>query len=130
MIRNKGEGPYVPRWFLRELKLISPNFSVLWSNEWCKFVIVSPAPVNAFREGYIVEFVVEEKDGSYAPLDSVTLEALRMAMQGKDLKFCHLITEMRQQRIRRWEKAHAYRVGMSKEFEKKVYEYQHKETYL
>jgi len=86
-IMRQGDN-YIPPWFEKELKLISPNFSAFWDGRYERYLIISPAPFNAFRHGYIVEYLVE-KNGEFAPLDSRVLEALRRVRYEK-LRFASL----------------------------------------
>lgn len=127
MIRviRQGEG-YVSPWFERELKLISPNFSVIWDKESERFIIVSPAP-NVFIRGYVEEFVVSEDD-QYAPLDSVVLEAIRKILYEKqrDVSVEHgeksldpLIKKMKRERIERKMRAMKLYLEMKGDFYKK-----------
>ncbi|MBA7555164.1 hypothetical protein ES705_47817 [subsurface metagenome] len=89
MIRVTKQGDnYIHPWFKEELKLISPNLSAFWDPRYERFLIISPAPINTFRNGYIVEYLVE-KDGQYAPLDRRVLEALQRARYEK-LRFASL----------------------------------------
>lgn len=128
MIRviRQGEG-YVPPWFERDLKLISPDFSTLWDTESERFIIVSPAPASIFSRGYVEEYVVSE-DGEYAPLDSVVLEAIRKIIYEKerDVSVEHgeknldpLIKKMKRERIERKVRAMKLYCEMKGDFYKK-----------
>jgi len=77
-----------PRPFIRDLKLIDPNFSVIWLTIGQKFAIISPAPISIFRKGYVVEYLVESPNGEYAPLDGRVIRELQFLMWEKN----HLLT--------------------------------------
>ena len=68
-----------PDWFVRELKAIDSRLNAIWSQQFCKWIIVSPAPINVFRDGYVIEMVVEDENHQFMPLDRRVLHALRAA---------------------------------------------------
>lgn len=128
MIRvNNGQG-YVPRWFERELKLISPNFSVIWDGEAQSFLVVSPGPLSVFRKYFIPEYAVTDESGNYIPLDSNVLEAIREILYRKPKevkvengkqKIGPLIRKIKQRRLERREKAFREYLAMKADFYKK-----------
>ena len=83
-VKRMGRGDMrPPAFFLRDLKLIDPNFFVVWEPRGQRYVIASPAPVSVFRKGYVSEYLVE-LNGKYAPLDGRVLRELRYLMWEKN----------------------------------------------
>jgi len=78
-LKNYGEAPSVPHWFTRELRLIDPDFKVMWDRFSGCFLIVSEAPHRIFSRGFIVEHAVSV-DGQYRPLTEMVLQTLRRLM--------------------------------------------------
>lgn len=86
-VLNDYSEPVIPPGFLRALELISPKLNVLWHRGAQRWLIVTyDVPRSAFRDGYVVEYVVS-KNGQYAPLDEDVLSFLRKARFERD-KFC------------------------------------------
>ena len=83
-VKHMGRGDMrPPAWFVRELKLIDPNFSVVWEPIGQRYAIISPAPVSVFRKGFVYEYLVE-RNGSFAPLDGRVIRDLRYLMWEKN----------------------------------------------
>lgn len=121
MIRVTRQGDnYIHPWFKEELKLISPNLSAFWDGRYERYLIISPAPFNTFRNGYIVEYLVE-KNGKFAPLDRRVLEALQRARYEK-LRFTSLdnfLVQIDREDREKREKAYKLSLDMKSDFYKK-----------
>lgn len=118
-VTRQGEN-YIPPGFEKELKLISPNFSTFWDPIYERYLIISPAPFNTFRNGYIVEYLVE-KNGEFAPLDRRVLEALQRARYEK-LRFTSLdnfLVQIDRADREKREKARKLSLEMKSDFYKK-----------
>jgi len=72
-----------PSWFVRELRLLCSKFSVIWLNEAGRWAVVSPAPMNVFREGYVVEYLVEN-NGRFADLNAQVIHNIRKLLYEKN----------------------------------------------
>ena len=87
MVRvGRQEAPITPDWFLLDMKVVSSNFRLIWAWKSQKWLVVSPAPVNIFRAGFVVEHVVE-KNKAYAPLDRRAMKALQRARFERDHEY-------------------------------------------
>jgi len=121
MIRVTRQGDnYIHPWFKEELKLISRNLSAFWDPRYERYLIISPAPFNTFRNGYIVEYLVE-KNGEFAPLDRRVLEALQRARYEK-LRFASLddfLVQIDREDREKREKALKLSLEMKSDFYKK-----------
>lgn len=121
MIRVTRQGDnYIHPWFKEELKLISLNLSAFWDPRYERYLIISPAPFSTFRNGYIVEYLVE-KNGQYAPLDRRVLEALQRARYEK-LRFASLddfLVQIDREDREKREKALKLSLEMKSDFYKK-----------
>ena len=83
-VKHMGRGDMrPPAWFVRELKLIDPNFSVVWEPIGQRYAIISPAPVSVFRKGFVYEYLVE-RNGRFAPLDGRVIKDLQYLMWEKN----------------------------------------------
>ena len=98
---RQGEN-YIPPGFERELKLISRNLSTFWDPRYERYLIISPAPFNTFRNGYIVEYLVE-KDGQFAPLDNFLVQIDREDREKRE-KAYKLSLEMKSDFYKKWNK--------------------------
>ena len=117
-----------PAWFLKDLKFISPKFSVLWNKFSHKWLIVSRAPVNVFRSGYVVERVVE-KNGKYYPLNQIALDALgRSIREKRGFSLDKFIKGIEVEIAEKGDKAEIERLEMQREFEKEYYKLGHNKT--
>ena len=118
-VTRQGEN-YIPPGFEKELKLISRNLSTFWDPRYERYLIISPAPFNTFRNGYIVEYLVE-KNGQFAPLDERVLEALRRVRYEK-LRFASLdnfLVQIDREDREKREKAYKLSLEMKSDFYKK-----------
>ena len=113
-------GRKAPVGFLKDLKFISSKFSVLWDRVHHKWLIVSRAPVNAFRSGYVVERVVE-KNGKYYPLNQITLDALSRSMGKRGASLDKFIKGIEVEIAEKGDKAEIKRLEMKKAFEKEFF---------
>lgn len=77
------EPPAISPGFLRDLRMVAPEFYPKWhlSGRW---MIVKDVPRHISRRGYIVEFVVHDGKGGYAPLDQKVIDCLMQAKQERD----------------------------------------------
>ena len=116
-----------PAGFVKDLKLISSKFSALWDRFHHKWLIVSPAPVNVFRSGYVVERVVE-KNGKYYPLNQIALDALAKSMRERGLSISRFIKGIEREIAEKGDKAEIKRLEMQREFEKEYYKLGHNKT--
>ena len=84
-VKHMGRGDMrPPAHFLRDLKLIDPNFSVVWEPIGQRYAIIRPAPVSVFRKGYVSEYLVETTNKGYASLDGRVIRDLRYLMWEKN----------------------------------------------
>lgn len=81
------EKPSVEKYFIEELALIDPRLKVVWHSEAKKFLIVTQAPRQLFKTGYVVEMVIEDENGNYAPCDRRTLGKLIALKYDRDRNF-------------------------------------------
>lgn len=81
------EKPPVEKYFIEELELIDPKLKVVWHSEVKKFLIVTTAPQELFNAGYVVEMVVEDESGNYAPCDRRILGKLIELKYDRDRNF-------------------------------------------
>ena len=117
-----------PAGFLKDLKFISSKFSVLWNRFSHKWLIVSQAPVNVFRSGFVVERVVE-KNGKYYPLNQITLDALGRSMREKGgFSLDKFIKGIEVEIAEKGDRAEIKRLEMQREFEKEYYKLGHNHT--
>ena len=123
--KKNWRAPGVPSWFLRDLKVLDPNFQVVKDLVSQKFLIVTPAPPNVFRNGYVVEYVVEE-NGKPCELNGLVLEAIRKLLWEKNHNYRggysldHHIRELKEEASQRMKRARAYARDGEKQFEKKA----------
>jgi len=113
-----------PAGFLKDLKFISPKFSVLWDRFHHKWLIVSRAPVNVFRSGYVVERVVE-KNGRYYPLNQITLDALGRSMRERGASLDKFIRGIETEIAEKGDRAEIKRLEMQRVFEKEFFSHNH-----
>lgn len=77
-VKRMGRGDMIPpRPFVRDLKLINPRYSIIWEPIGQRWAIISPAPVNVFRRGYVYEYLVESSNKRYAPLDARVIKEIK-----------------------------------------------------
>jgi len=116
-----GEGPSVPRWFVRELKLIDSEFEVFWDREAGRLLIVRPAPKPTFSKGFISEYLLE-CNGEYRPPTEMVLTAIRRLLHEKKpgYSFEDHLKELEQEREERWRRARAKKVEGKAHFRKAI----------
>ena len=117
-----ADKPVVPRYFIEGLAMIDIRLKVLWHSEVKKFLIVSAAPEEKFNAGYIVEMIVQDKDGNYAPCDQSVLEKLSMIRwdRDKNYKLQTFLADMDEEEFQIAIKAEVVRRAMFRDFLKKV----------
>lgn len=124
---RQGEG-YVPPGFERDLRLISPNFSVIWDKEAQSFLVVSTGPANVFNRVLVAEYAVTGEDGQFVPIDSTVLEAIRELMheKPKDVSVQNgkqslgpLMKKIKQRKLERRARAFREFLAMKSDFYKK-----------
>jgi len=117
-----ADKPVVPRYFIEGLAMIDIRLKVLWHSEVKKFLIVSAAPEEKFNAGYIVEMIVQDKDGNYAPCDQSVLEKLSMIRwdRDKNYKLQTFLADMDEEEFQKAIKAEVVRRAMFRDFLKKV----------
>lgn len=130
-VKRMGRGdmrPSIP--FLRELRLIDRKFDVIWLPKVQKFGIISPQPVNVFRQGYWIEYLVE-KNGRYAPLDNRVLRAIRKLIYEKNMmrNLDDYLKQLDQEEEAEFQKAVKEQGEMETDFMKKVYKFEHETTF-
>lgn len=82
-IKTRRESGLKPEaWFLRELRLLAPEFYPRWNRRRQVWEIVKDAPVSVFRKGFITEYLVSKR-GRFAPLDRRVIEAIRRLLYEK-----------------------------------------------
>lgn len=124
---RQGEG-YIPPVFERDLRLISPNFSVIWDRESESFLVVSPGPPNVSVKFLVAEYAVTDEDGKFVPLDSTVLEAIRelnykkqtdVSVENGKQNLGPLIKKIKKSRIEKRERAFRRYLEMKGDFYKK-----------
>jgi len=136
---NKGtlgektaEKPTVPRYFLDELVLVDPRLKVLWHPKAKRFLIVSPAPQKMFKKGYVVEMVVDDGAGNYAPCDRRALGKLLELKYDRDKNFKpeRFLREMDGEETDKAVKAEVKKRLMTREFMLKVNKFLRTKTFV
>jgi len=124
---RQGEA-YVPPGFERDLRLISPDFSVIWDIESESFLVVSPGPADVFRDSLVDEYAVADEDGKYVPLDHTVLEAIAelnykkqsdVSVGNGKKSLSPLLKKIKQSRIEKRERAFRLYLEMKSDFYKK-----------
>ena len=119
---------YIYPWFEEELRLISPNLSVIWDKENEHFLIVSSGPTNVFAKILVVEYAVTDEDGQFVPLDRIVLEAIAelnykkqrdISVGNGKQSLAPLIKKIKQSRIEKRERAFRRYLEMKGDFYKK-----------
>lgn len=121
-----------PDWFVRELKSINSRLGVIWSPQYCKWIIVSPAPVSVFRKGYIVEMIVEDENHSFLPLDRRVLDSLKIAQYELDNTAWSIEKQLKEEERRareKGERAAQERRRMQQDFFKKWHHFLTKKVF-
>jgi hypothetical protein len=116
-----GEGPSVPRWFVRELKLIDPEFELFWDKEAGRFLVVRPAPRPTFSKGFVCEYLLECK-GEYRPPTAMVLTAIKRLLyeQKPGYSFEDHLKELEQEREERWWRARKKKADGKAHFRKHI----------
>jgi len=132
MIRVTRQGENIaPSWFIRELRLIEPEFYPFWDPQAERWLIVRAAPSDVFRRNYIVEYCVS-KGKDYTPLDNRTLFELKRILYEKNRlrEMDEHLEDMREEdealqamSDREWQ-------GLKREFMKKLYKFSHEKTFI
>lgn len=116
------EAPAIPHFFMRELKTVAPEFYPKWhqSGRW---LIVKNCSKKISRRGYIVEFVVHDGKGGYAPLDMKVIDILKELKQERDRldNPDKILDEMDRREEKRMMEGVRRRAEMQDEFTKKVH---------
>lgn len=124
---RQGEG-YVPPGFERDLRLISPNFSVIWDIDSESFLVVSPGPPSVFANFMVAEYAVTDEDGQFVPLDHTVLEAIAelnykkqsdVSVGNGKQSLGPLLKKIKQSRIEKRERAFRRYLEMKSDFYKK-----------
>ena len=129
MIKQIRQGDcYVYPWFEEELRLISPNLSVIWDKENEHFLIVSPGPPSTYGNSLVVEYAVADEDGKFVPLDRTVLEAIAelnykkksdVSVGNGKQSLAPLLKKIKQSRIEKRERAFRRYLEMKGDFYKK-----------
>jgi len=113
-----------PAWYVKELQLIDPELYVFWNHRFQKYLIARKAPPNVFREGYLVEYMVDK-------CDRRSLNALKQAVWEREHIYSivdrwlkHLDDE-EEEKARKEEQK---RREMFNEFLKKAWKFNHSTT--
>lgn len=131
-----GEAPSVSRSFLSELKLIDADFRPFFDKKARRWLIVrllpvaEEVPVSIHKQGYIIEYCVS-KGKEYTPLDRRTLNSLSaityMKKKIRELDD-HLEDLKDSDDVMALEALKQYRL-QKREFMKKLYNFEHTETF-
>jgi len=131
MIRVERQGENIaPSWFIRELRLIEPEFYPFWDPKAERWLIVRSTSLDVFRQNYIVEYCVS-KGRDYTPLDRRTLFEIQRILYEKNRlrEVDKHLEEMRESdealqamSDREWR-------GLKREFMKKLYKFSHEKTF-
>jgi len=127
-----AEKPTVPRYFIEGLAMIDIRLKVLWHREVKKFLIVSAAPEQKFKAGYIVEMIVEDNEHNYAPCDQSVLEKLSMIRWDRDrnYKLQTFLDDMDEEEFEKAIKAEVVRRAMFRDFMIKVNKFLRTKTFI
>lgn len=125
------DGPAVYDWFLHELKLIDRKLEVVWDKKACVFLIVTPAPVNVFRSGYVVEHSVSKKNGDFIPLDMRVIHYLQDLRFDRDHTYREdkYLAELDEEDFEVAKKVEKERLLMERDFIKKVNKFRYSTTF-
>ncbi|HEC60725.1 hypothetical protein LCGC14_0461140 [marine sediment metagenome] len=127
-----AEKPVVPKYFIEGLAMIDIRLKVLWHREVKKFLIVSEAPDQMFKSGYVVEMIVEDEFKKYAPCDQSVLEKLSMIRWDRDkhYKLKTFLADMDEEEFQKAIKAEVVRRAMFRDFMKKVNKFLRTKTFV
>jgi hypothetical protein len=120
-IGYRGEGPSVPRGFLRDLKLIDREYELFWDKKAGRFMVVRPAPYPTFSRGFVCEFLIECK-GQYRPPSDMVLTAIKKLLHEKKpgYSFGDHLKELEREREERWARARAKKADGKAQFSKHI----------
>lgn len=126
------EKPTVPRYFIEELALVDPRLKVLWHPKEKKYLIVSQAPAQIFKKGYVVEMIVQDEKGGFAPCDRRVLGKLLELKYDRDRNFKEerFLRNMDDEDLQKAKKAEAKRRLMEKDFIIKVLKLLRSKTFV
>jgi len=129
---NSADKPTVPRYFLEELALVDPRLKVLWHPKVKKYLIVSHAPHKMFKKGYVVEMVVDDGKGNYAPCDRRILGKLLELKADRDKNFKpeRFLNEIDEEERDKAIKADASQRLMTRDFMLKVNKFLRTKTFV
>jgi len=127
-----ADKPKVPKYFIEGLALIDIRLKVLWHSEVKKFLIVSEAPNEMFKSGYVVEMIVEDDEHNYSPCDQSVLEKLSKIRWDRDrhYKLQTFLDDMDEEQFQKAIKAEVVRRAMFRDFMKKVNKFLRTKTFV
>ena len=137
-VLNDYSRPIVPPGFVRALKLIDPKLFLLWHENAQRWLIVTfDVPRSAFKDGYVVEYVVS-KNEQYAPLNEDVLEFLRKARWERDndcrkydvMAIDHHLQALDQENQEKAEAAERRRLDGFSQGAKKAHKFRTTETFI
>jgi len=118
------DAPAIPAFFLRLLREVAPEFYPLWhmSGRW---LIVKDISREISKRGYIVEFVVHDGKGNYAPLDMKVINILNELRQERD-RFDNpdkMLAKMDQEDDQKMQEGLKLKAELHTEFSRKVHKF-------
>lgn len=82
-LRTNGESPFIPHYFLRELRLYDAALYPLWIKKTQRWSIVRAVPRHVSERGYVEEFAVQKGD-EYQPLDRRVLNEIKAILYARN----------------------------------------------
>lgn len=127
-----ADKPSVPKYFIEGLAMIDIRLKVLWHSEVKKFLIVTEAPDQMFKAGYVVDMIVEDENKAYAPCDQSVLERLAKLKwdRDKNYKLKTFLDNMDEEEFQKAIKAEVVRRSMFRDFMKKVNKFLRTKTFV
>ena len=127
-VTRQGDNP-IPPWFLEELRLIDAEFFPFWDRS-CERWLIARAVPSVFRKEHEIEFCVSKGKG-YTPLDRRTLFRIAgiLYIQNKMKQMDEHLGDLKDSDdAMALEALKQYRLE-KREFMKKLYNFEHTETF-
>lgn len=124
------EAPAIPSGFLTDLKMIAPEFYPKWHSSG-RWLIVKDVSRKISKRGYVVEYVVHDGKGGYAPLDQKVIDILNETRLERDRldNPDKILGQMDAEEDMKMQKALKLRGEMQSDFSKKVHKFLTSKTF-